>query len=146
MDIHGYSTYRMVCMVFHGYGCCRVPCYGFDGRAELTSWAKPGAKCVCIDNTRHPQLNIGQTYTIVAVESDDPSVLQAGTYAGSKVLVELAEVKNWSAKPSYAVERFRPIITQQDDVERFRHLLSPSPLQRLDLLASNLNEACHYET
>lgn len=40
----------------------------------------------------------------------------------------------------FLIDRFRPLITQQDDVELFRHLLSPSPLERLDLLAERLNE------
>lgn len=113
----------------------------------MASWAKVGAKCVCIDarwESWHSAcpLRVGAVYTVVAVGRAAPN---AGPFAGECDTVTLAEVSNPTSYihgDGFAVARFRPVITktQAQDVEMFLRLASPSPLERLDLIAERLNE------
>lgn len=108
----------------------------------MTSWAKPGAKVVSLITFRN-------------LEEDEVGPVESGVYTIRDVVPEpngtvglrFEEISNEPFdyadgfnECTFAVEKFRPLITQQDDVELFRHLLLPSPLERLDLLAERLNE------
>jgi hypothetical protein len=93
----------------------------------MTSWARVGAKCVCVDADSPSQSGIwqgdrlvaGSTYTIVAVTSSPVGLV------GVKVLE--ADTPN---PFGYWLARFRPLVTisQAQDVAKFRHLLTPSPV------------------
>lgn len=102
----------------------------------MSSWAKPGVKCVCVDDDfsrSAPKLRSlvdcwpqkGPIYTIRRVRE----------YPGHGVMLLLHEVRNprvvygrWDGEPQFSVLRFRPLTPkQQQDVAFFRHLLSPSP-------------------
>lgn len=91
----------------------------------MTSWAKPGAKCICI--SRHPDWDlpenrriatpiIGETYTVRAFD-------------GEAVLLE--EIRNniyWLngtriGEPDFGVFRFQPLVSRQDDLALFAHHL-----------------------
>jgi len=94
-------------------------------------WAKPGVKCCCVDeawwshdpnvhNHSHPQLK--------------DICLISNVYEDGKFL-ELVGYEEFL----YETTSFRPLITQNDDVEMFLRLASPSPLERLDRLAEELD-------
>lgn len=95
----------------------------------MSSWAKPGVKCVCVDGSprdggRYSALPVeGRVYTIASVEY---CVWANGEGLG----VHLAEVRRRPADLDgkvypYHVSRFRPLITrtQSEDVALFRKLL-----------------------
>lgn len=91
----------------------------------MSSWAKPGVKCVCITTRRsyHPlgwNVAVGQTYTIRSVEVSDRG----------EVCIALVEFKNWFGKgPIWPIWAFRPLVTrdQEQDVALFRHHLAKAP-------------------
>lgn len=94
----------------------------------IPSWARVGAKVVCVDDAGGPDKWTegdgparGCIYTIVrALVADD-----------GLVDIHLAEIRRgplararWGNDVGYSVHRFRPLITQQDDIEaHFRALL-----------------------
>lgn len=100
---------------------------GSTGRVAVMSWAKPGVKCVCVDADSPPRSGIwlgdrlvaGATYTIVAVTSSPLGLVGV-------TLLE-ADTPN---PCGYWLARFRPLVTktQEQDVAKFRHLLTPSPI------------------
>lgn len=95
----------------------------------MSHWAKPGVKCVCVDNDEHPELVVGRDYTIIS--SRAPWVLAQGKYGNkSRFLIEVSGVRNWDGSVFFAVERFRPLITktQEQDVALFRHILDGLPI------------------
>lgn len=87
----------------------------------MASWAKPGARCVCVDKSFYghghkndaDKLVVGGIYTIDFVFTDKRGV----------ICVRLQGVTNESA--GYMVSRFRPLITktQEHDVALFKHHL-----------------------
>lgn len=97
----------------------------------MTSWAKPGAKCVCtveygyksdFDRLRAPNLPVkGKAYTVREVD--------VCGVTGFLVLV-LEEVRNpvfvTIGEVGFNVEHFRPIVTstRQADVALFAHHLT----------------------
>ncbi len=95
----------------------------------MTSWAKPGVKCVCILNAipggyGDEKLPVkGVTYTVRAVHVDgDASWLQ-----------EIRNPRRHYAdgeEVCFLTEGFRPLITksQDEDVALFRRLLADAPL------------------
>ena len=91
----------------------------------MSSWAKPGVKCVCIDDdTRGFKYSAmpksGEIYTIRAVEYYQwPSI-------GGGLGVHLDEVTR-SVPVPFGISRFRPLISQFDDIAMFKALLSPTP-------------------
>lgn len=97
----------------------------------MSSWAKPGVKCVCLDDRWEgaSPLKKGATYTIHAI------TLGEGRHPGVKVTrgmgLLLVEAEN-PHQPSvgFSAARFRPLITrtQEQDLELFRHHLSGNSL------------------
>lgn len=93
----------------------------------MSAWAKPGAKCVCVDaeNTNHfgiPELETKRVYTIREV----------GITKRGKVgvrLVEKIERNRHGNDEWLRLSRFRPVApttrTQEQDVALFRHMLTP---------------------
>lgn len=104
----------------------------------MNSWVKPGAKCVFVDHT--PGLNPNPA----SRKGDICEILEVDTIQGH-LAVRAREINgrwvhgyNEWAKAS----RFRPLIskTQEQDIEMFLRIASPSPLERLDPLAERMNE------
>lgn len=100
---------------------------------EMASWAKPGVKVVCVDNTGHPELVMGAVYTIIGCRPYEYSERSGGKFANTKLCVKLDKVRNWSAIPDYAVERFRPLVTktQDEDVAMFKRIADDVPLHEM---------------
>lgn len=104
------------------------------------SWAKVGAKCVCVDDAIRPPpnrmvefiggldgLTEGRIYTIREIYIDPYS---------DEVQVCLNEIwrpthpdENFGRESGYSIDRFRPLITrtQEQDVALFRHNLNSAP-------------------
>jgi hypothetical protein len=92
-------------------------------------WAVPGAKVVCVDASTVPgeiwkngDCPVkGATYTISDVWVDN---------SGSLVLEFVEKQRSLKSEQAfgyrvgYNVRRFRPLITQADDVAKFAHLLT----------------------
>jgi hypothetical protein len=100
--------------------------------AVMSAWAKPGVKVVCVDaKFRRGDAGLvpGATYSIVSVFP------QRGD-AGGRYRDGLAVILQGIANPfdpddgAFALARFRPLVTktQEQDVAKFRHLLTPSPI------------------
>jgi len=106
----------------------------------MTSWVKPGAKCVCIDAVfvaprAEVPLPIKNTiYTVARVDERFPYGL----------CVELSELPPIPGGPLWwAIRRFRPLITrtQEQDVRAIKSLLRDLPDEtRLDRIAELLND------
>ena len=96
----------------------------------MSSWARVGAKCVCIG--RNPLWDglpvatpaVGEEYTIREVQGD------------AVLLVEIHNRPIWfvpelggPGEPNFGVWRFRPLVTktQDQDVAMFKSLLTPAP-------------------
>lgn len=122
----------------------------------MNSWLSVGSKVVCINadplvnvslirNSGHRPnlheglpLNLGEVYTIESVKAH--AILDV-------VCIRLVEIASRGPDmtgddPGFDSRRFRPLITktQEQDIEMFLRLASPSPLERLDLLAERMNE------
>jgi len=98
----------------------------------MSSWARPGLKCVCIgdrwdrllldafDVHRVPMMN--EVLTVVAVTSEN-----------GKVGLQFDEIPTPPSNPRLAwlVSMFKPLITrtQEDDVALFRDLLTDAPVE-----------------
>jgi hypothetical protein len=79
---------------------------------SLPSWARVGAKVVCIDAVGTPELVEGQTYTIEAVD-DVP--LRVGGFGVWLVDVGVMQDRVGSYF-GFRLSRFRPLVTIEDDI------------------------------
>lgn len=104
----------------------------------MSSWVKPGAKCIFVDHTK------GINPNPVSRKGDICEILEVSNIQGFLV-VRAREINGrwvhgyWEwAKAS----RFRPLITktQEEDVALFQSLLSPNLVDKLDLLAERMND------
>lgn len=86
----------------------------------MSSWAKPGVKCVCVDDRRAPfgspsPFARGGVYVVEDVND-----------LGNIKIAGVPQVDNvWFWK----VERFRPLVTktQSEDIEMFLRIASKAP-------------------
>jgi len=79
----------------------------------IPGWARVGAKVVCVDDGDAPALTADAIYTITGIAFGWQGV-------GFLVLAELPE----HLRDGWFFSRFRPLITQQDDIEtHFKALL-----------------------
>ena len=89
----------------------------------MSAWAKPGVKVVCVAPIE--SLVRDEIYTIAEVlHRDDTGRLGV-------VLVECLASITWeNTVGGFRLSRFRPLVTktQEQDVAKFRHLLTPSPV------------------
>lgn len=94
----------------------------------MSNWAKPGVKCVCVDNIIPigPEvmqcLEAGKMYTIRAVEH-----FEGGMGITVNEIVNPSFMYNEGiSEPVYRLDRFRPLITrtQEQDVALFKSLLN----------------------
>jgi hypothetical protein len=91
----------------------------------MTSWARPGVKCVCL----YGQWALDGTGPIV------PGPKEGGIYtvASWPIADKRGDwgfrLVGWDgADDVFLASCFRPLITQEQDVAKFRHLLTPSPV------------------
>lgn len=92
----------------------------------MSAWARPGVKCVCVDDRPAVKSGVttsylvkGNTYVISSVQSETLRhyrTLQVGTI----ISVKLSGI---DTRTGYNLERFRPLITQSDDIALFAHHL-----------------------
>lgn len=107
----------------------------------MSSWAKPGVKCVCVKST--PWVNYvdrgPSRYPIVFPTYRQVLTVREVHNSYGGVGLRFEEIRNeplWideqgnSSEAMFDAELFRPIIekTEEQDVAKFRHLLSPSPV------------------
>lgn len=83
----------------------------------MSAWAKPGVKCVCID--ADPKGGIGHTLVHQSVYTIDGVFELRGTPG-----VWLVEVRSEHETGGFRLERFRPLITEADDLALFTHHLN----------------------
>jgi hypothetical protein len=112
----------------------------------IPSWAKPGAKVVCVDAemvTGPSPLCVGGIYTVTFAYLCKGA--PRGAFKGPHPCVVLAEVRNTFSPTrhgGFSADRFRPLAfrTQEQDVALFKSLLNPTLVDKLDLLAERMNE------
>lgn len=90
-------------------------------------WAKPGVKCVCIDDSWLPGSGgkdefvvSGETYTISSVNGRSLNLV--------------------GIRPSKWISRFRPLVSLEDDISMFTALTNMSPIERLDRLKEMMDQ------
>jgi hypothetical protein len=83
---------------------------------SIPAWARVGAKVVCVD--AHAGILLNEVYTLRSCRIVDG-------WWGTEALVTLIEVVNpIDEDGEYFLSRFRPLITQKDDLDtHFRALL-----------------------
>lgn len=94
----------------------------------IPSWAKPGAKVVCVDDIPdkgwHPDLgglSVGSVYTIREIARHSSGALGVRLV---EIVRRLAPADPW--EQPFAFRRFRPLVstkTEAEDVALFRHHL-----------------------
>lgn len=99
----------------------------------MTSWAKPGVKCVCVRggtplsdgfNLTGGYPVTGGIYTVDGVGRDEmynQTLLYLVEFPCCQMI--RGELRGWDAS------RFRPLITQSDDVALFKHHLVPQEVE-----------------
>lgn len=96
---------------------------------DLPSWARVGAKVVCVDNAPHPgtgwpdndQPEIGTVYTIVSFGVNP--IGEAALYL-AEICRGPRTVAHYGYDTGYALRRFRPLVDQQTDIAtHFAHHL-----------------------
>lgn len=104
------------------------------------SWVKVGAKCVCIRGPLiMPWYNeigpaIGEVYTVRAIHPDGDAIWLR------EITNRPQRYDNGYHEMSFFIQRFRPLVTIEDDLSHFTHLLQPSLVDKLDLLKERLDE------
>jgi hypothetical protein len=94
---------------------------------SIPSWAKVGAKVVCINDAWVGRsaitIEVGGVYTIAALRMQyGRTFLPDGRLSSGHIVAELVEVKNPydrfypETAPGYALSRFRPVKTIEDDI------------------------------
>ena len=96
----------------------------------MSSWARPGVKCVSLVTFR--DLTMGETgpveggiYTIRDVVPEPDGICGLRFEEISNSPRGYADGRD---ECTFNVTRFRPLITQEQDLALFRHLLNPSPV------------------
>lgn len=103
----------------------------------MASWAKVGAKVVCIDAgiidrsyagfEPGEEVFVGQVYTVVDVFNSPTGAL---TFSLAEVRRLDSAQAYWGGASGYGAWRFRPLITktQEQDVAMFKSILVSAPL------------------
>ena len=87
----------------------------------MNAWAKPGVKCVCVvAGPIGPALN--EICTIKEVKPfDDGLYLVLSEYGWVHTDLGTSVERR---RPLFRVDRFRPLVSQEDDLALFRHHLN----------------------
>ena len=78
-----------------------------------------GQKIVCVDDRGVTNAVKGCVYTVLSIAPF--------TDINGKPGVQLVEIKPLTHPTYYVAHRFRPLISQSDDIAMFKALLSPTP-------------------
>ena len=100
----------------------------------MSSWARVGAKCVCVDDDVKSYAHLGgSTHHGVLIEKGQTYVVREVAEGYGVPTVKLAGVADRApSDEGYAVARFRPVVppqvkTQADDIALIKSLLTPAP-------------------
>lgn len=94
----------------------------------MSSWARVGVKCVCV--SQKGTLVLGREYTVLAIKPFE-----------GLLYLTVDTPPDWLGESSYLPDRFRPLISQADDVAMFQKLVDTmKPTERLDALREMLDE------
>lgn len=118
----------------------------------VPSWAKTGAKVVCVNAAPKPLRDTNGVphdpsyfgFTL-PVEGETYTIRSAKAYKDG-VGIFLNEIDNTHClngkgnEVALGIWRFRPIITEADDIALFKSLLNPTLVDKLDLLAERVND------
>jgi hypothetical protein len=104
----------------------------------MSSWARVGVKCVCVDGAPRR----GGSYSVLPVEGRQYVIAAIDQWdwpSESGVGLHLVGLNRMSDVP-FNIDRFRPLISQADDVAMFTALVETmKPTERLDRLAELLD-------
>ena len=97
------------------------------------SWAKVGAKCICVDDRsgvymtpKHIQTGVrvvrGEIYTI-------REVVCSSVHGGTLIKLEGVPDRSGFADEGYTIKRFRPLVTKtiEQDVQMFKRIAETAP-------------------
>ena len=93
----------------------------------MSSWAKPGVKCVCIDDTIPPHKNVspstilpkrGSVYTIRRVKSADSVWLEEIVNNPREYLIR-DDGSTYFGEVAFSIARFRPLVEPKTEAEDF---------------------------
>lgn len=93
---------------------------------------KVGQKVVCVDESGPTSVVKGEIYTVTSISPSEDDVGEMG--------VSLKEKTPITHPKYFRASRFRPLISQADDVAMFQKLVeSMKPTERLDVLRELLD-------
>lgn len=82
--------------------------------SDIPSWARVGAKVVCVDARGASELDERGTYTISRID-DGFAIGGIGVW-----LVEAAPISvRWHNYQGFRLSRFRPLVTLEDDITTY---------------------------
>ncbi len=81
----------------------------------MVHWAKPGIKCVCVEN--------GTWYNPASTEISGPSKDEVSTITGVVEIDGKFGLGLGGYDGYYPIEQFRPLVSQEHDVALFTHHL-----------------------
>ena len=99
----------------------------------IPNWAKLGAKVVCVDDRVHPAPSwvVWSTEAIPLVKGERYTLGEISVHNGF-LLACINEVPlRGDDDFGYKLSRFRPLITQSDDIALFTHLLETTSEDQL---------------
>lgn len=112
----------------------------------IPSWARVGAKVVCVDGSPALEMSVyipflekGEIYLVEGVLREKGVDRKTGLF-GEVDTLKLAGVARRGTVQGFDTSRFRPLITEADDIAQFKSLLNPTLVDKLDLLAERMNE------
>ena len=92
----------------------------------MSSWVKVGNKCVCVRGFKGgagwPPLVEGTQYTIREVMTH-PETGELGV----RLLDMNCGLSRFHMEKGWEANRFRPLVSEQDDIDMFKALLTPTP-------------------
>lgn len=121
----------------------------------MIDWAVPGRQVVCVDDALHDDwyrplphgrrwsgnldgLTAGVVYTVREIYPDP----LPGWGLAVEMLIRVNEITRPESDDGFAIERFRPLISQSDDIALIKSLIEPGladSLQRLGALREKMD-------
>lgn len=111
----------------------------------IPHWAKAGQKVICVDDSptlengdNIPFLKKGETYVIsdVLLEYGIDHIKRS---VGEIITLKIKGIQRRYSMKGFHINRFRPLITLEDDMKLFEHLKNPSLVDKLDILAERMD-------
>ena len=91
----------------------------------MSSWARPGVKCVCVSTTvgfAGVAPKVGETYVVLSSWRNGPVSGKPQAVFGT------LDGQPLHSGGGILIERFRPLVSQSDDVALFTHHLDTTKL------------------